>query len=82
MPAWPHFASIAFICCSFCSISLCGRHLSDSKFQLCELFSPSPSDKLFLNLVAQFVGLAMQDLVGMRRILLARGTLTLMNRWC
>jgi len=56
MPAWPHFASIAFICCSFCSISLCGRHLSDSKFQLCELFSPSPSDKLFLNLVAQFVG--------------------------
>ncbi len=29
MPSWPHFASVALICCSFCSFSLCGCYLSD-----------------------------------------------------
>ena len=29
MPSWPNFASVALICCSFCSFSLCGCYLSD-----------------------------------------------------
>jgi hypothetical protein len=41
-----------------------------------------PATLLFIQATEQEIHLAMQDLVGMRRLLLARGTLTLMNLWC
>jgi len=56
MPSEPNFASVALICCSFCSVSLCAATSQMGKLKLWEPFSPSPSDKLFHNLVAQFVG--------------------------
>jgi hypothetical protein len=41
-----------------------------------------PATLLFIQATEQEVHLAMQDLVGMQRMLLTGGTLTLMNLWC
>ena len=41
-----------------------------------------PATLLLVQATEQPVHLPMQDLVGMRRLLLARGTLTLMDLWC
>jgi hypothetical protein len=53
----PNFASVALMYCSFCSVSLCGRTSQMRKLQLWNPFASSPSNKLFHNLVAHFVGL-------------------------
>jgi hypothetical protein len=62
MPSCPNFASVALICCSFCSFSLCGCYLSDVQAPALGAFALSLSEKLFHNLVAQFVGVANRSL--------------------
>src|SRR5260370_26518520 len=58
MAFFPGYSSISPIFCPFCSPSLCFRFLSQEQRPVLRDFPASDQDKLFSNLIAQFVGKA------------------------
>jgi hypothetical protein len=58
MPSWPHVASVALICYSFCSFFFFGCHPSDVQAPDLGSFRSLSQRETHQNLVAQFVGKA------------------------
>jgi hypothetical protein len=56
MAFFPGYSSISPIFCPFCSPSLCFCFLSQEQRPVLRDFHSSDQDKLFSNLIAQFVG--------------------------
>lgn len=63
MPSWPHVASVALICYSFCSFFFCGCHPSDVQAPDLGSFRSLSQRETHQNLVAQFVGTAKLELL-------------------